>query len=312
MRRRAFTLIELLVVVAVIALLMAILLPALGRARERAKTVRCLANLRAIGQGLVVYQDANDGFVVPSYNMPTPGTYAGAIGDLLDGWCAILDRDGVVRASSGLKNNVFFCPNTLDIPGMDGGQTGYDQNKPSGYQDWPTQFTSAGGDSATRTDPTLPIAGFGNSNGPYQHEIRCGYWLNAQNPIGSAPTTATPPPCPYYTQTVGYGPYGDGDWLRNVKATLFARPTALIVAADGIYMGRNSVTRLGEQNRRIGYRHPGQGANVSVNGVSTDFSQTLANTVFADGHAESLESAQFPHANVPVENQGSYSLLANP
>jgi len=58
---KSFTLIELLVVVAIIAVLVAILLPALSAARESAQRVRCLANLRQLGVGAVMWAGETNG-----------------------------------------------------------------------------------------------------------------------------------------------------------------------------------------------------------------------------------------------------------
>ena len=61
-KERRFTLIELLIVIAIIAILASMLLPALNKAREQAKTAACIGNLKQIGSGYAMYEN-NTGYL---------------------------------------------------------------------------------------------------------------------------------------------------------------------------------------------------------------------------------------------------------
>ncbi|MBO5992272.1 MAG: DUF1559 domain-containing protein [Lentisphaeria bacterium] len=143
--KRNFTLIELLVVIAIIAILAAILMPALSSARERGRLSTCTNNLKQIGLAFAGYTNDYEGYLVPTYPL---FANSGATGYGVNCWVQMLivrkylptsNFDGKIstqyQVGTFRPKGVFYCPSTSGelepggAPAHNGASSNYGMNR---------------------------------------------------------------------------------------------------------------------------------------------------------------------------------------
>jgi prepilin-type N-terminal cleavage/methylation domain-containing protein/prepilin-type processing-associated H-X9-DG protein len=308
--RRAFTLIELLVVVGIIALLIALLLPALQNVQQQAMRVKCLTNLRSIGQAMSLYAADYKGAIPGSANTssrhfypPSPLINSSPVlftaDDLPAGPIAVTDyveplaramrmplsesRNAADRYRRYREMGMFLCPAAMDMVstaflGSGGPDAG--EGPPLGYA---TAFSFLLTEAWHKSGVTYRTR---ISSGPSWWELPAGYFPTrarvgrASEKIYAADATkfASPEILPNYNLAVAPGPHQLAD---STPYTDYGAFTIHTRAYD-----RTAAHDAGGIDCRVfSYRH-------GTRSPKRPLGTYRMNAVFYDGHVETLDEVR--------------------
>jgi prepilin-type N-terminal cleavage/methylation domain-containing protein/prepilin-type processing-associated H-X9-DG protein len=264
--RKAFTLIELLVVIAIIAILAAILFPVFAQAREKARSISCLSNLKQIGTASMMYVQDYDETYMCGWGEPDGTTVWRWV---LQPYIQKTGAAGVYNGSGTTGASVLVCPSTRI------GVTSYGYNQSHFANSWaqaPNGNWNNGGTSmAAITEPaSLVMIGEAAKSGRTSPTTDVNYADGSAYCNDRKGTTVDPATCGPYrfkADTWKKDP-GDPTWDATVDWDM-AMP------GDGKGEWNIASGQGNNGSRRPFFPHSGQG-----------------NFVFADGHAKSIHGGK--------------------
>ncbi len=268
-----FTLVELLVVIGIIALLISILLPALGKAREQSVSLKCKSNMRQLGLAVRMYATANKDTLIPVYSLELPRIDPATPGQAVY-WPVLLVRANIIKDGFPIRSandgwnmsSAFVCPNTPQV----------------GQNVWPPA-AQLGFPNVVGNDGMQRYAWYQPPFGAIRQWVDCSYAMNATDARQSDAES-------FYPGRSAIGPdvlAGAPAEARRplLKFSQIRRSSEVVFLVDG--SGYNLVNNA---YRIAGARHGGKDFK-----PSDPWRTGSVNVTFADGHVESVSKKQIPY-----------------
>jgi prepilin-type N-terminal cleavage/methylation domain-containing protein/prepilin-type processing-associated H-X9-DG protein len=305
----AFTLVELLIVISIITVLIALLLPALSRARAQAQCAQCLSNLRQIGIAATLYSQQYGNSTLPCQFWidgadQSDGKYG--INSFDDWWTALvalklLPTPASLTAPAGKFSNSTFdassqsllvCPTTpLEIGS--GASLSNGHWPPVGNEGFDAHNYSSYTQVAAPSYVLAPAGAFGDTTPVWA--VACSYGINAdasycQNgPMAKANNSALGAAsigqyCASPITCVG------SEYIAPRKMNMIKHPSDLAFIYDGLGVGFQ-VAPSANLMWRIASRHGKPNEDNYWDAMTTG----ITNLLFFDGHVESLPRKQLPY-----------------